>query len=486
MALFLGTAPVQAAEPLLLVTPSMQGESYLVAPGGEVRHTWPSKFIPSGPGRIDKTGALLRVERDERIPRSFMAPGATGGRITKIGWDGGEQWSFSVSTPKNLVHHDALQLPNGNILALVWERHEPDVAQGKGRDANKVGKAGLWSECLWELQPQGKSGAQIVWEWKAWNHARRFPEAPLPKSLRHFEPGERININDGRTPAPAWAGVSRMEYHARRDQILLVASGMGGVWVLDHSTTKAEAATDDGGKGGKGGRLLYQWDGSTPELKAKGRKTFVVDAEWVRDDEGKGKPPVLEVLRGVQGDDDRIAYAVERWELPWSDATGYTMVDSGEYAPPLLKQATAVPARDSSDLLERPTALTHSPHGASALTFGYAGLTRWPAVAAADGSPTVKAREHRNEAGKTTLRMSIPTHNALVCCGGESPSTTKSDGKKAVAPLKTLTSAPVLKSRLVLETAFTPPHESPKAKADQSPQAAPGSTTATATTVSAP
>jgi hypothetical protein len=82
-----------------------------------------------------------------------------------------------VATPKNLVHHDAVQIPNGNILVLVWERHEPDEAQSKGRDADKVGKAGLWSECLWELQPQGEKGARIVWEWKAWNHVRRFPSA---------------------------------------------------------------------------------------------------------------------------------------------------------------------------------------------------------------------------------------------------------------------------------------------------------------------
>lgn len=450
----LGAGSLRAEEPWLLVTPSMHAESYLVGPDGKVTHTWPSKLLPSGPGRMDETGALLRVERDERLPRSFMVPGGTGGRITQIGWDGTQQWSFSIATTKNLVHHDALRLPNGHVLALVWERHEPDEAQSKGRDADKVGKAGLWSECLWELQPQGGKGARIVWEWKAWNHARRFPEAPLPKGLRHFDPGERININGSRTPAPAWAGVTRLEYNQALDQILLVAGGLGGIWILDHSTTTQEASGDEGGKAGKGGRLLYQWNGSTPDLKAKSRKALVVDAEWLPHEEGKG--PSVEVLRGVQGEDGRVTYAVERWALPWSPDEAYTMEQTGEYAPPVLKQTSAVASQDNGNLLERPTALARSASGTRALTFGYAGLTRWPVENAATATAS-KANEHRNESGKTTLRMSAPSPNSLACCAGDSTVKAKSDGKDDTAPLKTLTSAPVLKSRLVAAPAFTAP-----------------------------
>ena len=50
-----------------------------------------------------------------------------------------------------------------------------------------------------------------------------------------------------------------MAYNPERDQIALTSFGFSEVWVIDHSTTRTEAAGHSGGKGGKGGDLLYRW-----------------------------------------------------------------------------------------------------------------------------------------------------------------------------------------------------------------------------------
>lgn len=448
------------APPLLLVTPVMAEQSYLATSDGKVVHVWPSPLLPSGPARMDATGTLLRVDKD-RLPASFNAPGATGGRITKTARDGTLRWSFSIATNKNLVHHDALELPNGNILALVWQRHEPAEAEEKGRGKDRLGKAGLWSECLWELRPEGSRGAKLVWEWKAWDHVRRIPEGFLPRQLRHFEPGERIDINGGKTPSPAWAGATRMEYHAELDQVLLTVGGMGGVWIVDHSTTTQENTGDAGGKGGKGGRLLYQWNGLTADLKARGRKAFIVDAEWGAG--SKGAEPVLEVLRGMQTSEGQLGYAVERWRLPRRADGSYAMDDTGDYVPPVLLRSTPVSLRETDEVHQRPTALACHSDGAWALTMGYSGRTRW---SVAEG----RTVEHQNDAGMTTLRVSEPLPGSLQCCGAI-PTVSQSKLKAGASAAKTIRAAPVLKSRLVPVQALPPAISTHSAESPGTPSA---------------
>ncbi|MGC8644373.1 MAG: hypothetical protein ACP5XB_31305, partial [Isosphaeraceae bacterium] len=43
------------------------------------------------------------------------------------------------------------------------------------------------------------------------------------------------------------------------DQILLSVHSFSEIWIIDHGTTTAEAATHKGGRSGKGGDLLYRW-----------------------------------------------------------------------------------------------------------------------------------------------------------------------------------------------------------------------------------
>ena len=66
----------------------------------------------------------------------------------------------------------------------------------------------------------------------------------------------------GRKPQaaqPDWLHINAVAYNAELDQIMLSVFEFSEIWVIDHSTTTAEAAGHEGGKYGKGGDLLYRW-----------------------------------------------------------------------------------------------------------------------------------------------------------------------------------------------------------------------------------
>ena len=58
---------------------------------------------------------------------------------------------------------------------------------------------------------------------------------------------------------PDWTHVNAVAYNADLDQIMLSVRAFSEFWIIDHSTTSAEAEGHTGGRGGKGGDLLYRW-----------------------------------------------------------------------------------------------------------------------------------------------------------------------------------------------------------------------------------
>jgi hypothetical protein len=50
-----------------------------------------------------------------------------------------------------------------------------------------------------------------------------------------------------------------VSYNAEFDQVMLSVLEFSEIWIIDHSTTTAEAAGHSGGRQGKGGDLLYRW-----------------------------------------------------------------------------------------------------------------------------------------------------------------------------------------------------------------------------------
>ena len=86
-----------------------------------------------------------------------------------------------------------------------------------------------------------------------------------------------------------------MAYNAELDQIMLTVRAFSEFWIIDHSTTSAEAAGHTGGRSGKGGDLLYRW--GNPQAYRAGTKAdqqlFAQhDAHWIP----RGRPGAGHVL----------------------------------------------------------------------------------------------------------------------------------------------------------------------------------------------
>jgi hypothetical protein len=110
-------------------------------------------------------------------------------------------------------------------------------------------------------------------------------------------------------------------YNSSLDQIALSVSRLNELWVIDHSTTPAEASGHSGGRSGRGGDLLYRW--GNPRAYGRGsaghqRLFGQHDVRWIPPglpgagnlmifDNGAGRPgadysSVLEITPPIDGD----------------------------------------------------------------------------------------------------------------------------------------------------------------------------------------
>src|SRR5262249_52369420 len=81
-----------------------------------------------------------------------------------------------------------------------------------------------------------------------------------------------------------WTHANPVSYNAKLDQVMVSPRGFSEFWIIDHSTSKAEAAGHKGGRHGKGGDLLYRW--GNPEAYRAGtaadRRLFSQhDPHWI-------------------------------------------------------------------------------------------------------------------------------------------------------------------------------------------------------------
>ena len=93
-----------------------------------------------------------------------------------------------------------------------------------------------------------------------------------------------LNINYGGS-LPDRYHMNGLDYNEDLDQIVMSMHNMDGVFIIDHSTTTAEAAGHTGGNSGMGGDFLYRW-GNPSSWNASGSTVFNIihDAHWVSSD----------------------------------------------------------------------------------------------------------------------------------------------------------------------------------------------------------
>ncbi len=263
----------------VVFAPISSTTTYLIDKCGKQVKNWTSTYRPGQSCYILPDGTLLRPGNANNA--TFNA-GGSGGVIQKIDWNGNVTWTYTVSDATKCQHHDVKALPNGNVLVIAWESKTNTEAIEQGRDPSLVPTT-VWSEQILEIQPVGTTGGNVVWEWHLWDHlVQDFAPSKPNYGVVSANP-QLLNLNYGASATNSdWIHLNSIDYNPTLDQILLSSHSFNEVWIIDHSTTTAQATTHMGGNSAKGGDILYRWGnhqaynvGTTTQLFKQHNATWV-------------------------------------------------------------------------------------------------------------------------------------------------------------------------------------------------------------------
>jgi hypothetical protein len=278
--LFLNTP--QAFEGYTLFAPKHNTFIYLLNNAGQVVHSWKSRYEPGQSVYLLPNGHLLHCcfTKSKGFTR-----GGEGGRLEEFDWDGNLVWEFEYSTDKALSHHDIAPMPNGNVLLLVVEKKSEAECLAAGFTPEMLRDGELFPDSIIEVQPTRPRGGKIVWEWHVWDHLVQANDRSKANYGEVAAHPELIDVNCNGRGAPAfWNHMNSIDYNPQLDQVLLSARGCNEIWIVDHSTTTAEAAGHAGGRQGRGGDLIYRWGNPAAYGRGSAREKQLIqqhDAQWI-------------------------------------------------------------------------------------------------------------------------------------------------------------------------------------------------------------
>ena len=276
------TATPTTNEGYSLFAPMGETTTYLIDEAGNTAFSWHSTYRPGLAVYLLENGNLLRTGNTNST--NFNVGGA-GGIVQEIAPNGAVTWSFEYDNAQGRLHHDIEPLPNGHVLMIAWELKTQQEALAAGRNPNLLTDGELWPDTIIEVDPGTND---IVWEWHVWDHLVQDYDATKTNYGVVADHPERINLNyrgtGGKPGGADWTHINSIDYNADFDQILLSVHNFSEIWVIDHSTTTAEAASHSGGNSGLGGDLLYRW--GNPQAhnagSASDQQLFVQhDAAWI-------------------------------------------------------------------------------------------------------------------------------------------------------------------------------------------------------------
>jgi hypothetical protein len=193
--------------------------------------------------------------------------GGFGGIVKILNSSSGVDWQFSYASDDYIAHHDVELLPNGNVLFMSWERVSAATAQANGVNAT----GDIFPESLIEVDPTTN---QIVWRWNSFDHiVQDFNSGVFNYGNVNDNPHLiDINYNSGASGGDIMHA-NGIDYDEVNDIIYLSVNFYSEIWVIDHSTTTAEAASSSGGNYNKGGDLLYRF-GNPETYDSLGERLF--------------------------------------------------------------------------------------------------------------------------------------------------------------------------------------------------------------------
>jgi len=244
-----------------LVSPLNSTDAFLMDMNGTVLQTWHGADRPASMPYLLDDGSIIRPCKD---PAGAFQTGGTGGRIQIIDATDTVVWDYYFSTTDYQQHHDIQPLPNGNVLLIAWERKTAQEAQAAGRLNISTD---MWPTLIVEVEPVGSAGGNIVWEWHLWDHMVQDVDPAKPNYGVISEHPGLMDLNYGTVGGGQggdWIHVNAIDYHEEFDQIIFGSRVTNEFYIIDHSTTTAQAA-------GHGGDFLYRW--GNPQVYGCGAPT---------------------------------------------------------------------------------------------------------------------------------------------------------------------------------------------------------------------
>jgi hypothetical protein len=270
-----------AYEGYTLVAPDRSDDAFLVDVHGRLVNAWQNGPYSGRRGSyLGEDGSLYS---SGTIPNPAQAAGGVTGALYIQDWDGNITWNFNYSDATRTLHHDLEVMPNGNVLAFAWVEYSAAEMIALGRDPATIPNGELWGERIVELEPTGLNTANVVWEWNLVDHLIQDFDATKANFGVVEDHPARFDANIGAQGGSSdWVHFNAIDYNPVLDQVLVNSPFMGEFFILDHSTTTAEAATSAGGKSGKGGDFLYRW-GNPGNYGAPGASQMFNqhDAQWI-------------------------------------------------------------------------------------------------------------------------------------------------------------------------------------------------------------
>jgi len=246
-----------------LISVRTTNESFMIDIDQNIIQTWTGATAPAQLAYLLPDGSVLRPCGDTTIT---WGAGGAGGRIQRIDANNVVVWDYFFSSDTHLQHHDIEPMPNGNVLIPAWDRRLLAEATAAGRVLLPGGE--MWPTMIVEVEPVGATGGNIVWEWHLWDHLIQDADSTKANFGVVADHPELVDINFGNPGSGSWDHLNAIDYNPELDQILFSARKLDEVYVIDHSTTTAEAADHTGGNSGKGGDILYRW--GNPQVYGRG------------------------------------------------------------------------------------------------------------------------------------------------------------------------------------------------------------------------
>ncbi len=278
--------------------------------------TWTFTRPPSAsmPYLVQPDSTIFRAQT---VSHPSMMGGGFGGNIQKMSWSGTILWNYTAYGTNYQQHHDIEPMPNGNVLFIAWERKTNTEARAMGR-VSITGE--MWPDMVIEVNPTNNT---VVWEWHFWDHMIQDVDAGKPNYGVVRDHPELLDINFGPVFGGDWMHCNAVDYNAELDQIILSSHNLSEIYIVDHSTTTAEARGHTGGRSGMGGDLLYRW--GNPQAYDRGtsanQRFYVVHGvNWIR----PGLPGAGNVLLFNNGDRSGITGDSSSVEEIVTPRTGYT------------------------------------------------------------------------------------------------------------------------------------------------------------------